>query len=148
MWRWAVIVLCLVAAHVQIAQAGNLWCTTPLQSLGAGFACGASSPETGYCLPINSAAYSGVPQTSPSTVKGLVDLQFGATGMVAVGTACPGGSSIVVMNVSDYDAMINGADVVTKLQEGYELGTVALAILGVLAGFWFGYKAVQRRDSQ
>lgn len=55
---------------------------------------------------------------------------------------------VVIVPVEEYNVLIGSADVVAKLQEGYELGTVAVIVFGLLAGFVFGYRLVQRRDSQ
>lgn len=73
---------------------------------------------------------------------------LGAGASVPLGAACPGAAAGVYMSVGDYNVLAGSANVVTKLQELSELGVMALAVFGVLAGFVFGYKLVQRRDSQ
>ena len=67
---------------------------------------------------------------------------------VALGADCTGSQQYVVLQRSDYVTLANGAQVVAKIQEQMDLGVVGLACVAVLAGFYCGYKMVQRKDSQ
>lgn len=87
------------------------------------------------------------PYTGP-ILDASVSVSVTRDAVVALGTACAPGVTAVVMSPGDYQVLIDGAGVVTKLQEGFDMGVIALVIVALLVGFWFGWKAVQRGTSQ
>jgi len=60
------------------------------------------------------------------------------------GAQCPSSSLGVMMDKGSYDAMISAANVVEKLDGSEGIIVVAVVVLALIAGLFFGWKALGR----
>jgi len=97
------------------------------------------APDTGSCYQLEtmvSAWGTGMPASGRFTGN--------ITSTVTVGTACPVVATNVVMTPTEYKTLIDSAAVVTKLDGTEGILVVAVIVLCLVAGLFFGWKAVGR----
>jgi len=149
-WRWAIVLaFAWVAVSTQANAASSVYCI----------------PSTNFTWPVSSMTYtdgrawftaqstaSGFPYATPTFPDTSGSPYYVRSSSfntwVAPGMKCPAAAQFVIMRSGDYDLILDSVSVVSKLDDGYNLGTIGLAALFLIIGFWFGYKLVQRRDSQ
>lgn len=67
---------------------------------------------------------------------------------VPTGSACPADTKAVLMPIHAYNFMIDSANVVNELKNGWNLITMLCVVASLLVGLVFGWKIAQRGSSQ
>jgi len=148
MWRAGLVVAFLLVAHVHSAMASALCADAAFAPITtySGTLTGADSiPRTGTWRLYETTPVNLDTMTLPAGVR-VVTWERSATGAPCAESVSA--RPYVVVTRETYDAMLEAAEVVAKIQEQMDLGVVGLACVAALSGFYCGYKMVQRGSSQ